>query len=221
MKKIWIIISIVIVLIAILILYIIFSNKNKEDNNLQSYVYNTYDDNGNIVSNTLDYYNSSKVTNYVKLDTSKGLIIIQLYPDIAPITVANFQSLVKSKFYTNMIFHRVIKGFMIQTGDPTGTGTGGSSKTIKGEFSSNNVTNDLSHVRGVVSMARSKTNDSASSQFFIVQKDSTYLDGNYAAFGKVIAGMEVVDKIANVKTDSNDKPTSNITLNSINFITIK
>src|SRR5574344_437602 len=215
MKKHQIIILAVVVIIGIISITLL----NKKT--LNTYAYNTYTESGDIVNNELEYYDTSSVTNYVKLDTSKCLIFIELYPDIAPITVSNFKQLVKNKFYTNMIFHRVIKSFMIQTGDPTGTGKGGSNNTIKGEFSSNGVTNDLSHTRGIVSMARSNDNDSASSQFFIVQRDSTYLDGNYAAFGKVIAGLEVVDKIASVKTDSSDKPTTTISLNSISFVKLK
>lgn len=169
----------------------------------------------------ISYEETNEITNYVKLETTKGIILVELYPDIAPITVENFQNLVNEKFYDGLIFHRVIKDFMIQGGDPEGTGLGGSSKTIKGEFKNNGVNNDLSHTRGVISMARNSISmDSASSQFFIVQKDSTYLDGDYAAFGKVIAGMDVVDKIANVNVDSNDKPTSTQKIKSIRFIKI-
>ena len=135
-----------------------------------------------------------------------GIIKLELYPDVAPITVANFVKLAKEGFYDGLIFHRVILGFMIQGGDPEGTGFGGSSETIKGEFSANGVKNDISHVRGVISMARSKNMDSASSQFFIVQADSDFLDGNYAAFGRVTDGMDVVDEIASVATDSKDRP---------------
>ncbi len=135
-----------------------------------------------------------------------GIIKLELYPDVAPITVANFVKLAKEGFYDGLIFHRVINGFMIQGGDPEGTGFGGSSETIKGEFSANGVKNDISHVRGVISMARSKNMDSASSQFFIVQADSDFLDGNYAAFGRVTDGMDVVDEIASVATDSKDRP---------------
>ena len=119
----------------------------------------------------------------------------ELYPDIAPNTVNNFISLVKKGYYDGLIFHRVISGFMIQGGDPEGTGRGGSDETIKGEFSENGVKNDISHERGVISMARSSDPDSASSQFFIVQSDSTHLDGDYAAFGHVTAGMDIVDQI--------------------------
>lgn len=169
----------------------------------------------------ISYEETNEITNYVKLETTKGIILAELYPDVAPITVENFQNLVNEKFYDGLIFHRVIKDFMIQGGDPEGTGLGGSSKTIKGEFKNNGVNNDLSHTRGVISMARNSISmDSASSQFFIVQKDSTYLDGDYAAFGKVIAGMDVVDKIASVNVDSNDKPTSIQKIKSIRFIKI-
>ena len=133
-------------------------------------------------------------------------IKIELYPDKAPITVENFESLVKDGFYNGLIFHRVISGFMIQGGDPLGNGTGGSKKKIKGEFRSNGVQNDFKHVRGVVSMARSSNPDSASSQFFIMHKDAPHLDGQYAAFGKVVEGMDVVDEIAAAETDFRDKP---------------
>jgi peptidyl-prolyl cis-trans isomerase B (cyclophilin B) len=134
-------------------------------------------------------------------------IKIELYPDKAPITVENFENLVKEGFYNGLTFHRVISGFMIQGGDPLGTGTGGSKKKIKGEFRSNGVQNDIKHVRGVISMARSANPDSASSQFFIMHKDAPHLDGQYAAFGKVVEGIEVVDEIASVQTDFRDKPT--------------
>lgn len=133
-------------------------------------------------------------------------ILIELYPEIAPITVANFEKLVKAGFYDGLIFHRVIKGFMIQGGDPEGTGMGGAEEKIKGEFRSNGVPNDLKHTRGVISMARSMMPNSASSQFFIMHEDAPHLDGNYAAFGKVIEGIETVDEIASVKVDFNDKP---------------
>lgn len=133
-------------------------------------------------------------------------IKIELYPDKAPITVENFENLVKEGFYNGLGFHRVISGFMIQGGDPLGNGTGGSKKKIKGEFRSNGVQNDIKHVRGVISMARSADPDSASSQFFIMHQDAPHLDGQYAAFGKVVEGIEVVDEIAAVKTDFRDKP---------------
>ena len=142
-------------------------------------------------------------------------IKIELYPDKAPITVANFEKLVGEGFYNGLIFHRVISGFMIQGGDPLGTGTGGSKNKIKGEFRSNGVQNDLKHTRGVISMARSANPDSASSQFFIMHKDAPHLDGQYAAFGKVVEGIEVVDEIASVQTDFRDKPVTPQVMKSV------
>lgn len=136
-----------------------------------------------------------------------GVIELELDADVAPITVTNFIDLVKDKFYDGLTFHRIMSGFMIQGGDPNGDGSGGSSKTIKGEFSSNGVENNISHVRGVISMARSNDNNSASSQFFIVHEDSTFLDGNYAAFGRVTKGMDVVDKIAEDAKPTDDNGT--------------
>lgn len=134
-----------------------------------------------------------------------GTIQVELDRENAPITVENFLNLIEDKFYDNLTFHRIIKGFMIQGGDPKGNGTGGSKKTIKGEFSANGIDNKLSHIRGTISMARSEEYDSASSQFFIMHEDNLGLDGNYAAFGKVISGMEVVDKIAeNTKVEDDN-----------------
>ncbi|MBE6837023.1 MAG: peptidylprolyl isomerase [Ruminococcus sp.] len=133
-------------------------------------------------------------------------IKLELYPDAAPITVKNFEKLVSEKFYDGLIFHRVIKGFMIQGGDPEGTGMGGAKEKIKGEFAINGVNNPIKHTRGVISMARSQMPNSASSQFFIMHKDAPHLDGQYAAFGKVVEGIEVVDEIAGVKTDWSDRP---------------
>ncbi|MBQ3182724.1 MAG: peptidylprolyl isomerase [Clostridia bacterium] len=135
-----------------------------------------------------------------------GVITLELDAKAAPITVANFEKLVKEGFYDGLIFHRVIAGFMIQGGDPTGTGMGGSEETIKGEFAINGVNNPIRHERGVISMARTQIPDSASSQFFICHADAFFLDGQYAAFGKVVDGIEVVDKIASVDTDYMDKP---------------
>lgn len=133
-------------------------------------------------------------------------IKIELYPEIAPNTVRNFISLVNKGFYDGVIFHRVIPEFMIQGGDPEGVGTGGSGYAIKGEFSSNGYKNDLKHERGIISMARSSRPDSAGSQFFIMVKEAPHLDGEYAAFGKVIEGMEEVDRIVSVERDGKDKP---------------
>ena len=135
-----------------------------------------------------------------------GVITLELYPEVAPISVNNFISLANKGFYDGLIFHRVIPGFMIQGGDPQGSGMGGPGYTIKGEFASNGVKNDLSHARGVLSMARAQNPNSAGSQFFIMHADGPFLDGQYAAFGKVVEGIEVVDRIAAVKTDRMDKP---------------
>lgn len=157
--------------------------------------------------------------------TNRGAMVAELYKDKAPKTVENFKKLVKNKFYDGITFHRVIADFMIQGGDPTATGAGGSEETIKGEFKNNGVENDLSHKRGILSMARQSDDpeteesyNSASSQFFIVQKDSTYLDGNYAAFGLLLNGYSVLDKIANVSTDENDKPTSDQIIEKMLFV---
>ena len=144
-----------------------------------------------------------------------GVIKLELYPKIAPESVKNFISLANSKFYDGLIFHRVISGFMIQGGCPKGNGTGGPGYNIKGEFSANGVDSSLSHERGVISMARAMAYDSAGSQFFICHADSQFLDGQYAAFGKVIEGMDVVDAIASVKTNSQDKPLQDQVIDSI------
>lgn len=133
-------------------------------------------------------------------------IKLELYPDVAPITVANFEKLVKEGFYDGLIFHRVISGFMIQGGCPEGTGMGGPKERIKGEFLANGVPNNLKHTRGVISMARSGDPNSAGSQFFIMHKDAPHLDGQYAAFGKVVEGMDVVDEIADVDVNYMDRP---------------
>ena len=135
-----------------------------------------------------------------------GKITLELYPEIAPISVNKFISLASKGFYDGLIFHRVIPGFMIQGGDPQGSGMGGPGYCIRGEFSGNGVKNDLSHARGVLSMARAQNPNSAGSQFFIMHADGPFLDGQYAAFGKAIEGLDVVDRIAAVKTDRMDKP---------------
>lgn len=166
----------IVAIIAIIGLYclILGTNHKKEETNLMTGKHNV----------------KITVKNY-------GEIELELDADVAPITVTNFIELANSKFYDGLTFHRIIKGFMIQGGDPEGAGMGGSSKKIKGEFTANGVANSISHVRGVISMARGGYSmDSASSQFFIVHQDSTFLDGQYAAFGHVTSGMEVVDKIA-------------------------
>ncbi len=143
-------------------------------------------------------------------------IKLELYPEHAPLTVANFEKLVSEHFYDGLIFHRVIKGFMIQGGDPEGTGMGGAKEKIKGEFASNGVNNPIKHTRGVISMARSMMPNSASSQFFIMHKDAPHLDGNYAAFGKVVEGIEVVDEIAQCRTNRmNDRPIEDQRIKSV------
>lgn len=142
-------------------------------------------------------------------------IKLELYPEKAPITVENFLKLVKDGFYDGLIFHRVISGFMIQGGDPTGTGTGGAKEKIKGEFLANGVANDIKHERGVISMARSRANDSASSQFFIMHRDAPHLDGSYAAFGRVVEGIETVDEIASVETDFGDRPLQEVRMKRV------
>ena len=139
----------------------------------------------------------------------------ELYPEVAPNTVNNFISLVKKGFYDGLIFHRVIKGFMIQGGDPQGTGMGGPGYSIKGEFSNNGFTNDLKHTPGVLSMARAMDPDSAGSQFFIMHETSPHLDGSYAAFGKVINGLDVINTIADVRTDWNDRPMEDQMIKSV------
>lgn len=182
-KNVIFVVSIIVIIILLLVINILVNNK-KEKNDMKDLL-------------TGKHYVEMKVKDY-------GTIELELDSDVAPITVTNFINLVNSKFYDGLTFHRIIDGFMIQGGDPLGNGTGGSSKTIKGEFSKNGVKNSISHVRGVISMARSSDYNSASSQFFIVQEDTTSLDGQYAAFGKVISGMDVVDKIAKVKVEDDN-----------------
>ena len=152
--------------------------------------------------------------------TDGSVMKAELYPEIAPNTVNNFIALIKSGYYDGIIFHRVIKGFMLQGGDPTGTGMGGPGYSIKGEFDSNAFKNDLKHDEGVLSMARSMAPDSAGSQFFIMHKKSPHLDGQYAAFGKVIEGMEVVNKIATSKTGRQDRPVEEVKLNKVTVDTL-
>ncbi|MBS7340596.1 MAG: peptidylprolyl isomerase [Suilimivivens sp.] len=144
-----------------------------------------------------------------------GVMKAELYPEIAPISVNNFISLINKNFYDGLIFHRVIRGFMIQGGDPEGTGCGGPGYSIKGEFSQNGVENNLKHTEGVLSMARSMAPNSAGSQFFIMHKTSPHLDGSYAAFGKVIEGMDVVNKIAETATDYMDRPLEDQRIKSV------
>ena len=217
MKKSYIIIGVVVIvmLVAIGIYAVINSNsqskKQLEENstNIEGTTNTENSTKENNTENKDEYIQNNQISNESEennmYSTGKhhaeivvknyGTIALELDADVAPITVENFANLVNEGFYNGLTFHRIISGFMIQGGDPLGNGTGGSSKTIKGEFASNGVKNSISHVRGTISMARSSMPNSASSQFFIVHKDSTFLDGQYAAFGTVTSGMEVVDKI--------------------------
>ena len=147
-----------------------------------------------------------------------GDITVELDPTNAPITVENFLKLAKSGFYNGLTFHRVIKGFMIQGGCPKGNGTGGPGYSIKGEFKSNGVINTISHTRGTISMARAMDPNSGGSQFFIMHKDGTYLDGQYAAFGKVVSGIEVVDKVVGVRTTPSDRPYEPVIIEAIEVL---
>ncbi len=179
---------------------------NSDDNSKEKDAINGESTSGEAVSN--ENYEENVTENPIVTITmeSEEQIVIELMPKVAPNTVANFVTLVQEGFYDGTIFHRVIPGFMIQGGDPTGTGMGGPSYSIAGEFTSNGFENTLTHDRGVISMARSQDPDSAGSQFFIMVEKATHLDGEYAAFGKVIEGMEVVDKIVSVERDKSDKP---------------
>ena len=150
----------------------------------------------------------------IELENGKQ-IKLELYPEIAPETVANFEKLVNKRFYNGLTFHRVISGFMIQGGCPHGNGTGNSGEHIKGEFAANGFKNDLKHTRGVLSMARAADPNSASCQFFIMHKDAPHLDGSYAAFGKVVEGIEVVDEIADTETDYSDKPVTPVVMKKV------
>ena len=164
----------------------------------------------------MSYIETNEVTNTVKIEMCDGnSIVVELDEKAAPLTVKNFQKLVSQHFYDGLIFHRVISGFMIQGGDPQGTGMGGSKETVKGEFRVNGVNNPLSHERGVISMARSQFYNSASSQLFICHADAKFLDGLYAAFGKVVEGMDVVDEIADEYTDFSDRPYEDQVMKSV------
>lgn len=167
----------------------------------------------------MSYIETNEITDTVKIEMCDGnSIIVELDEKAAPLTVKNFQKLVSQHFYDGLIFHRVISGFMIQGGDPQGTGMGGSKETVKGEFRVNGVNNPLSHERGVISMARSQFYNSASSQFFICHADAKFLDGQYAAFGKVVQGIEEVDRIAATPTDRADRPLEVQRIHTIHFV---
>ena len=153
------------------------------------------------------------------MHTNHGDIKILMLPEFAPKTVENFTTHAKNGYYNGLTFHRIMEGFVLQGGDPKGDGTGGSDTTIKGEFSINGVKNNLSHIKGVISMARSADKNSASSQFFICHADAKFLDGQYAGFGKVVEGIETVDKIASVATNYNDKPLTPQVMSKVYFVT--
>lgn len=194
------------ILIGMFAILILVTGCGKSDNKKESEV------------DKMSYKEVEEITNYVKIEMEDGAkMLLELYPDVAPITVANFQKLVSEKFYDGIVFHRIVKNFMIQGGDPTGTGFGGSEETIKGEFKDNGVENNLAHDRGVISMARSGNPDSASSQFFIVHKKSSHLDGSYAAFGKVIAGFDTLDSLASLKVQG-ETPIVKPVIKNIRFI---
>lgn len=210
-KEVIITILVAILLIAGMVGYALYNNqKTKKPNNNENKTENTVvsDKKENTVVDENKEENKvySKGKHHAEIVIKDyGTIALELDADVAPITVENFAQLVNEGFYNGLTFHRIISGFMIQGGDPQGTGMGGSDKEIKGEFAANGVKNSISHTRGVISMARATAYDSASSQFFIVHQDSKFLDGNYAGFGRVTSGIEIVDKIcADTKVEDNN-----------------
>ena len=204
-----------IVIVAIAVSIIIISNLNKETYVPISEIQNEIDS-----YSATDFVESDKESKYIIIKVRNyGDIVCELREDIAPITVKNIKKLVSNKFYDGLIFHRVIEDFMIQGGGYTEGYQEKDAASIKGEFSSNGVINNLKHYRGVLSMARTSVKDSASSQFFIMHKTSSHLDGDYASFGYVLAGMDVVDRIATTATNSSDAPTTPVVIESIRFAT--
>lgn len=194
-------------IMSVVILLLIIGACGKAETKTKSDTKSNYD------NNYAEKVKENPIVTITMEDSKK--IIIELEPKTAPLTVANFIDLAQSGFYDGLTFHRVIEGFMIQGGDPVGTGTGGPGYAIKGEFSSNGIDNTISHKRGVISMARSQDVDSAGSQFFIMQADSTNLDGQYAAFGEVTSGMDEVDKISKVEKDASDKPNKDVIMKTV------
>ena len=192
--------------VSIVLMALVLAACNSDDSSSSKDALNGDSTSGEAVSN--ENYEENVTDNPIVTITmeSDEQIVIELMPKIAPNTVANFVTLVQEGFYDGTIFHRVIPGFMVQGGDPTGTGTGGPNYSIPGEFTSNGFENTLAHDRGVISMARAKNPDSAGSQFFIMVETATNLDGDYAAFGKVLEGMEVVDKIVSAERNAKNKP---------------
>lgn len=191
-KNIFIGIGVVLLVVSLLLCTLLIPEKNAKKNYKEKLLGIDYNIEGNEAELSKFETENPVVAMYIE---KYGSVVMELYPDIAPNTVNNFISLVKSGFYDNNSFHRLVPGFVLQGGDPSGNGTGGPGYLIKGEFSKNGFTNDLKHEKGIVSMARSQEMDSAGSQFFIMLGDSDFLDGNYAAFGKVIAGFDLVEKI--------------------------
>jgi len=207
----------VLLLIAVLVTLTGCGSQDLTKGEIAKYDYANFKDSNEKIS----FEETDEITNYVKIVTNRNkVILLELYPEIAPVTVKNFQKLVSEQFYDGLIFHRVIQNFMIQGGDPNGTGTGGSGETIQGEFSSNGVKNDLKHTEGVLSMARGEEPNTASSQFFICVATYPSLDGEYAAFGKVIAGYDTVKSISKVNTNAKDKPTKEQSMKTIRFVKI-
>jgi len=218
-----IIIAIIAIAVIIIAGVIIFMTANKENVTLTTSKEN--ENNQEIKEeNKMNNENTKYLTGKHNIEIEikdYGVIALELDADVAPITVTNFINLTNQGFYNGLTFHRIIDGFMIQGGDPLGNGTGGSDENIKGEFTVNGVKNNISHVRGVISMARATSYNSASSQFFIVHEDSVFLDGQYAAFGKVTSGIEIVDKIAeNTKVEDNNGTVLKENQPIINFIKV-
>lgn len=211
-KKMYMIVFGIIAVILIILVVAVVLNKNKTTQKVEEMLNINYEIEGNEMN--LEQYQTENpvVAMYIE---EYGSVVIELYPSVAPNTVNNFISLVKSGFYDNNTFHRLVSGFVLQGGDPTGTGTGGPGYHIKGEFSANGYTNNLKHTEGVVSMARSSEYDSAGSQFFIMLGEATHLDGSYAAFGKVIDGMDtirLITKTERVSNSSTGKLATNLTI---------
>lgn len=198
------------IIVACLLLLSGCGNTNKSNNKEESNAASNTNESSKV--NSLENKNLPKATITVE---GYGVIEAELYPEIAPNTVDNFIYLANKNFYNNLKFHRIIKDFMIQGGDPKGDGTGGPGYSIKGEFTSNGFANSLKHTKGVLSMARTQDPNSAGSQFFIMTGDAPNLDGKYAAFGKVISGFDVLDKIQNVETNSADAPKKDVVITSI------
>lgn len=213
-KKILWILSIVLVVS----LALVGCGSNKDDNSEKENADTTSKNDTNIKDVTEKKPEDKNPVATIEMEDG-SVIKLELYPEKAPNTVRNFISLANSGFYDGLTFHRIIPGFMIQGGDPQGVGTGGPGYSIAGEFSTNGFENDIKHVKGVISMARSQSPNSAGSQFFIMHDDAPHLDGQYAAFGKVTEGLDVVDKIAGVETGANDKPVNDVKMKKVSVDT--